>query len=123
MELAKKIIEEKLKRLDQQRADAFRSRKIENKKRYWKGNLLTKTRLRDIYGPLNPYEIIIYEELGTYADAAGYCFPSMRTIAENRHIDKNTVKFYIHALEAKGFLKIGIKQGMRGKRHEYWLLK
>jgi len=123
VELAKEIIKEKLKRLAQQRTDAFESRKIEDKKRYWKGNLITKTRLREIYSPLNPYEIVIYEELGTHADAAGYCFPSMRTVAKDMHLDKNTVKFYIHALEAKGFLKIGIKPGTQGKRHEYWLLK
>ena len=134
MELAEKIIREKNRRLRQFR-DAASKPKIDEaeheerkiyygkKREYWRGNLITPTRLRIIYKPLDPYEIVVYHGLAIYADVTGYCWPSMRTLAKDLKIDKDTVNRCILSLQEKGFIKIKKTRGKGGARFDYWLLK
>jgi len=82
-------------------------------KRWWFRELLT----------LDSTEKVIYVGLRLYADKTGHCWPSMRSLAKDLGLHKNTIQKSIQALKEKGFLKIKIKQGTQGKRFEYWLLK
>jgi len=123
MDLAQKIIEEKRKRLAQQRTGISKYQKDEKEKKDYHGYWLSKTKLHKTMYELDTFEIAIYENLWLYADKSGHCWPSIRLQAEKLRLDKNTVQTKIHSLEAKGFLKTEIRQGTQGKRFEYWLLK
>jgi predicted transcriptional regulator len=104
---------EKLKKWEQ--AEVRKS----NKRHY--GITITKKGLHEALQSLNPYEEVIYQDLQLYADKEGHCWPPMRELALNLHLDKNTIQKYILTLKKKGFLKIEIKRGRGGKRFEYWL--
>ena len=82
-------------------------------KRWWFKELLT----------LSPTEKVIYVGLRLYADKTGHCWPSMRKLAKDLGLRKNTIQKSIQSLKEKGFLRIEIKKGTQGKRFEYWLLK
>lgn len=82
-------------------------------KRKWFSELLS----------LSPTEKVIYVGLQLYADKTGHCWPSMRKLAKDLGLTKNTIQKHIQTLGKKGFLKIEIKKGTQGKRFEYWLLK
>lgn len=85
------------------------------------GITITKRRLYVDLQALNPYEKVIFFSLELYADKRGLCWPSMRELATNLNLHKNTIQKYIRTLEKKGFLKIKTKRGKGGKRFEYWL--
>ncbi len=82
-------------------------------KRWWFKELLSIT----------PTEKVIYVGLRLYADKTGHCWPSMRKLAKDLGLRKNTIQKSIQSLKEKGFLRIEIKKGTQGKRFEYWLLK
>jgi predicted transcriptional regulator len=92
-----------------------------NKAHY--GITITKLKLHKGLYDLEPTEKVLYLDLWLYADKEGHCWPCMRELAENLHLDKNTIQKYIQTLKEKGFLRIEIKRGTQGKRFEYWLLK
>ena len=134
MELTEKIIREKNRRLTAMKDAASRPGILEaeheerkmyygKKREYWQGNLITPTRLRIIYKHLGPYEIVVYHGLAIHADVEGHCWPSMRTLAKELHLDKDTVNRCILSLREKGFIKIKKTRGKGGARFEYWLLK
>ena len=72
---------------------------------------------------LEPTEKVIYQALLLFKGKEGNCWPSMRTLADNLHLSKNTIQKYIWTLKKKGFIKIDTKRGKRGKRYHYWPLK
>jgi len=123
MELAQRIIKEKERRLAQNKAGILESQKNEKEKREYHGYWLSKTKLHETLYDLDSIEKIIYENLWLYADKDRRCWPSIRLQAGKLNLDKNTVQKKIRLLETKGFLKIEVKQGTQGKRHEYILLK
>jgi len=123
MDLAKRIIEEKQRRLEKQKAGILESQKNEKEKKDYHGYWLSKTKLHKTMYELNLSEKVIYANLWLYADTDGHCWPSMRLQAEKLNLSKTTIQRNINSLKAKGFLKIEVKQGTQGKRHEYWLLK
>ena len=102
----------------------WKSEKIQNEnKKIPYGIKISKHRLfNDLYD-LDPTEKVIYQALGLFKDRKGYCWPSMRTLATGLNLDKNTIQRKIWELKKKGFIRIEIKKGERGKRHGYWLLK
>ena len=123
MNLDEKIIEEKKKRLKQTQDESLKSRTPKTEKKEYHGCWLSKTKLHETLHNLDPTEKVIYLNLWLYADKYGHCWPSMRHQADKLNLDKGTIQKNIHSLETKGFLKIEVKQGTQGKRHEYSLLK
>lgn len=123
MGLAERIIEEKEKRLKQTQDESLKYRTSKTEKKEYHGCWLSKTKLQETLHDLDPIEKVIYLNLLLYADKAGHCWPSMRHQADKLNLDKGTIQRKIHSLETKRFLKIEIKQGTQGKRHEYSLLK
>jgi biotin operon repressor len=96
--------------------------KDENKKLPY-GVKISKHRLfNDLYD-LEPTEKVIYIGLCLFKDQQGYCYPSMRKLANDLNISKNTIQKNIWGLKEKGFIKIDTKRGKKGKRYGYWLLK
>lgn len=85
---------------------------------------IDKPTLYNALHDLNPVEKVVYIALRLHADATGYCYPSMRTLADGLVLDLHTIQRNLKKLSKKGFIKIGIKKGARGwKKHEYWILK
>jgi len=123
MGLAERIIEEKEKRLRQRSDESLKYRTSKTEKKEYHGCWLSKTKLHGTLHDLDPVEKVIYLNLWLYADKYGHCWPSMRLQADKLNLDKNTIQKKIHSLETKEFLKIEVKQGTQGKRHEYSLLK
>jgi len=95
--------------------------KKSSKARY--GISITKKRLHDELQALKPCEEVVYQDLRLYADRWGICWPSMRNLAKDLNLDKNTIQKSIRTLKKKGFLKIKTKVGKGGKRFEYYLQK
>lgn len=49
--------------------------------------------------------VAVYLVLNEYADKNGYCFPSLKTIAQGTGLSKSTVKRAIQDLTAAGFIQ------------------
>jgi biotin operon repressor len=62
---------------------------------------------------LTPQDIALLALLSTYADKAGYCYPSYETIADKLNRSKAWVSQRMSALEAEGFLKISMRRGQK----------
>ena len=57
----------------------------------------------------------ILAALGTYADAEGFCFPSVATIAARLGLKRRQVQRHLRALEAAGFLTTETRKRTDGK--------
>lgn len=99
-----------------------RKSKDEYKKKIY-GLKISKKKLFKQLLTLSLTEKVIWFGLRLYADKTGHCWPSMRRLAKDLGLHKDTIQRNIKSLKEKGYLKIEIKQGTQGKRFEYWLLK
>jgi len=91
------------------------------KKKFHYGVNITKQRLHNDLYDLDPNEKVVYIDLLLYKDQQGYCYPSMRTLAGNLNLNKDTIQKTIKSLTKKGFLKIEKRWGKKGKAFGYWL--
>lgn len=123
MELAKRIIEEKKKRLAEQRGKEFKFSETRKEKQRIYGYTISKTRLRGVLHDLNVMEKWIFVDLKVYEDKEGYSWPGMRKIAGDININKDTPGPNILSLEKKGYIKIEVGKGKRGKKYRYKMLK
>jgi DNA-binding MarR family transcriptional regulator len=114
---------EKLNRWYKEQKRKAQNNNLEKIRKIPYGLKISKRRFfNDLYD-LEPHEKVIYIRLGLYQDREGHCWPSMRVLADDLNLNKNTIQKYIRKLEKKGFIKIDKKRGKRGKRFDYWLLK
>lgn len=108
--------------IGREQLDKWKKEQVSDKKRSYGINISKQKWFKALSG-LSSAEKDIYVSIWLYADKEGYCWPSMRQLAEDLGLDKNTIQKHISTLKEKRFLKIKIKKGTRGKRFEYWLLK
>lgn len=79
----------------------------------------------DDYAPqLGAYALAVYVVLVRYADRAGQCFPSQKTLADTLHLSRNTIKKALDDLVAAGLLHITPRRNADGDQdsHLYTLL-
>jgi len=123
MDLAKRIIEEKQRRLEKQKASILESQKTERETKKIYGFTVSKKRLRELLHGLKPIEKWIFVDLKLYENKEGYSWPGVRKMANDLNVNKDTITDNIPALEAKGFIKITRGKGKRGVKYRYLMLK
>jgi hypothetical protein len=85
------------------------------------GVKINKARFKGLAG-LIPSETKVFIALQLYADENGYCYPSIRSLAELCGLDKNTIYEAVNRLKNKGWiLQITKTKGRGGVRHTYHL--
>lgn len=91
-------------------------------KKSWWFRISRKRWLND-WGELNPSQRSILMTLWLYAGKKNKCWPSMRQLAEDLKINKETVNESIKFLIKKDYIKAEQKINQRGHYFEYTLLK
>jgi len=85
------------------------------------GVKINKARFKGLAG-LTSHEAVVYIALRLFADEKGYCYPSIRSLAELCGLNKNTIYQMRQSLTKKGWiLKIDRLKGRGGVRHAYHL--
>jgi DNA-binding MarR family transcriptional regulator len=89
----------------------------------WRWTGLSKRRWIESWKELTPTQRSIMVSLWLYGGAAAVCWASMRRLAGELGLDKNTISENIKILKQKSFLKIEGQKGQKGKYYRYTLLK
>lgn len=85
--------------------------------------VISKKRWLKEWFVLNPMQRSTLVSLWLYADKSGVCWASMRTLAVDLGVSKNTILETIKILEKKKFLEVATRRGQKGKNNRYTLLK
>ena len=89
----------------------------------WRWTGLSKRKWINDWAGLNPTQRCIMTSLWLYAGKKGACWASMRRLAGELGLARNTILHNIKLLKDKGFIKIEKATGSRGHFNHYNLLK
>lgn len=101
---------------------SYRIEKTERPKRSWWFNITKKKWLNE-WGELNSTQKALMLTLWLYAGRKNICYPSMRTLARDLKMDKETINLNIKILIKNSYIEATRKTNQKGNYHEYKLLK
>ena len=89
----------------------------------WRWTGLSKRRWINDWTELTPVQRCLMTSLWLYAGKKGKCWASMRTLAKELKVARNTILRNIKILKEKKFIKIEKINGRKGNYHYYTMLK
>lgn len=89
----------------------------------WRWTGCSKRRWIENWKGLTPTQRALMVSLWLYGGNKSFCWASMRRLAGELNLARNTIQRNIKILEKKQFIKIEKKKGLKGNYHLYFLLK
>ena len=89
----------------------------------WRWTGLSKRKWIEDWAGLNPSQRSTMVSLWLYAGKKAVCWASMRRLARELGLARNTILNNIKVLEKGGFIRVEKAWGKKGNYHRYYLLK